>query len=74
MKAFKVTGTFRNRPGMQAFTKEVAAKGKDEAIEAVMSLMGSKHRAKRAEVKIDTVVEMKQDEITDPVVLQRTKK
>lgn len=74
MKAFKVTGTFRNRPGMQAFSKEVAAKDKDAAVEAVMSVLGSKHRAKRTEIKVESVAEMKQDEVTDQVVLHRITK
>ncbi|MFH0815649.1 MAG: 50S ribosomal protein L18Ae [Methanobacteriota archaeon] len=71
MKAFKVTGTFRNRPGMQKFSKEVAAKGKDEAVEAIISVIGSKHRAKRREILIESVSEMKNDDITDQVVLHR---
>lgn len=71
MKAFKVTGTFRNRPGMQSFSKEVAAKDKEAAAEAVMSILGSRHRAKRSEIQIAAVTEMKKDEITDPVVLHR---
>jgi large subunit ribosomal protein LX len=71
MKAFKVTGTYRNRPGMQKFSKEVAAKGKDEAVEAIISVIGSKHRAKRSEIKVESVTEMKNDDVTDLVVLHR---
>ncbi len=74
MKAFKVTGTFRNRPGMQAFSKEVAAKDKDAAVEVVMSVLGSKHRAKRTEVKVESVVEIKKDDVTDPIVIHRISK
>ena len=71
MKAFKVTGTYRNRPGMQKFSKEVAAKGKDEAVEAIISVIGSKHRAKRREIKVESVTEIKKDDITNQVVLHR---
>jgi len=74
MKAFKVTGTYRNRPGMQKFSKEVAAMGKDEAVEAIISVIGSKHRAKRSEIKVESVSEMKADDVTDLVVLHRIQK
>ena len=74
MKAFKVTGTFRNRPGMQKFSKEVAAKDKDSAVEMVMSVLGSKNRAKRTEILVESVVEMKQDDVTDQIVLHRITK
>jgi large subunit ribosomal protein LX len=73
MKAFRVAGTFRNRPGMQKFSKEVAAKGKDEAVEVVVSELGSKHRAKRSEITIESISEIKEDEVTDQIVLHRMK-
>ena len=69
MKAYRIRGTFRmgvvkNNP----FTIEVAAKKKEEAIEKIYGILGSRHGVKRREIKIEEVKAIKKDEIEDPVV------
>ena len=73
MKAFKVTGTFKMRPGMQKFEKEVAAKDERAAAEQVMSILGSKHKAKRREISITGVVAISEDDVKSSVVRYRVK-
>ncbi len=68
MKAFRVTGSFRMGREKENFTKEVASKGKKEAMEFILSDLGSKHKVKRYDIQIDKVQELKQEEITDAVV------
>ncbi len=73
MKAFKATGTFLMGEKTQLFSKEVAAKDKNEAEELVFSIMGSKHNVKRFRIDIEKISPLKPEEITDPVVAYKIK-
>ncbi len=69
MKAYKISGTFKMGSVEQnPFTIELAAKRKDEAVNKLYSILGSKHGVKRREVKITEVKSLKKEEIEDPVV------
>ncbi len=69
MKAYKISGTFKmGSIEGNPFTIELAAKKKDEAIDKLYSILGSKHGVKRREVNITEVKSLKKDEIEDPVV------
>ena len=68
MKAFKVTGTFKMGREKQAFTKEVACERKEEATELIFSDLGSRHKVKRYNIKIEKVEEISPDDINDSVV------
>lgn len=68
MKAFKVTGSFRMGRGKQVFTKEVACEKKDDATEIIFSDLGSRHKVKRYDIMIDTVEEIKPEEVANSVV------
>ncbi|MEE9237571.1 MAG: 50S ribosomal protein L18Ae [Thermoplasmata archaeon] len=68
MKAFRVTGEFLMAQKRQKFTKEVAANDEGEAVERVLSLLGSKHRVKRRKIRIHNVSEVAPEDIIDPVV------
>jgi len=68
MKAFRVNGTFRMGKKTQTFTKEVISKDRAQAEEFIISDLGSKHRAKRYQIKITEVKELKPDEVSDHVV------
>lgn len=67
MKAFRVTGKFYMGDHWQNFTKDVT--GEDDAAvkEKVYSRLGSKHRVKRAKIKISDVTEIPLEEVTDPI-------
>jgi len=68
MKAFQVKGEFKEGRKMQDFTKEVAAEDEASAKEKILSTMGSKHKVKRWEIEISSVVELKNEDVTDPTV------
>ncbi|KYK28933.1 MAG: hypothetical protein AYK23_05355 [Candidatus Proteinoplasmatales archaeon SG8-5] len=68
MKAFRVTGTFRMGRMVQNFSKEVACENKEEAIELILSDLGSRHKVKRYDITLTSIDEIKPDEISDSVV------
>ncbi len=68
MKAFRVAGEFLMGRKYQKFSKEVAAQDEEKAVERVLSLLGSKHGTKRKDIRIQSVAEVAQEDIVDPVV------
>ena len=72
IKVFRVIGKI-DKPNWQTdFKKEIRALKPEEAVERVYKEMGSKHRAKRFQIKILKVEEIVLEEITDPVVRKLT--
>ncbi len=68
MKAFKVTGQI-NKPELKTpFAREVLADKSEHAVEKIYAEIGSRHRVRRHHIKIISAVELKVDEIEDPVV------
>ena len=69
MKAFRVTGNYADpRQIMQPFSVEMAAEDEAAVKEKALSTIGSKHKLKRYQIDITEVVEIANDEITNPVV------
>ena len=69
MIGFRIAGSFRDvRQGMQPFNVEVAAENADAAKEQIVSTLGSRHKVKRWEIKVDSITEIPNDEITDHTV------
>jgi large subunit ribosomal protein LX len=68
MKAFRLTGTFRMGRKIQSFSKEVASHDKKGAEEDLYSILGSKHKVKRYDIQIDSVKELKPEDVEDSVV------
>jgi len=68
MKAYRVAGTFLMKDRWQDFKKEVAAENPAQAKEAVLSDLGSKHRAPRKFIKIAKIEEIRADGVQSPVV------
>ncbi len=63
VKVFRVTGEIR-KPNLQtAFRKEVRAVKREDAVEKIYTEIGSKHRAKRFQIKIINVEEVPSEEI-----------
>jgi large subunit ribosomal protein LX len=73
MKAFKVKGTFFMGDRWQNFTKEEIGEDENSVTEKIYSLLGSKHRVKRAKIQITEVVEINAKDITDSVILYKLK-
>lgn len=69
MKGFLITGSPADvRAGQQPFSIEVAAEDEAAAREQIVSTLGSKHKVKRWQVKINEVKELSNDQIEDHVV------
>ncbi len=56
-KLFKITGKFFMGNKYQKFSKEIVALKKEDALELVYSDLGSKHKVKRTQIKIEKIEE-----------------
>jgi len=72
IKIFRVTGKITKPNWQTNFRKEIRALRQEEAVERVYKEIGSKHRAKRFQIKILKIEELKPEEITDPAVKKLT--
>jgi len=72
IKVFRVTGKIDKPNWKTDFKKEIRALKAEDAVERVYREMGSKHRAKRFQIRILKVEEIGPEEITDPVVRKLT--
>ncbi|MEM2105067.1 MAG: 50S ribosomal protein L18Ae [Candidatus Bathyarchaeia archaeon] len=68
LKVFRIKGEIR-KPNLEThFAKEVVAVKQEHAIEKVYAELGSRHRAKRFQIKILSVEEIKPEEIENPIL------
>ncbi|KUO41826.1 MAG: hypothetical protein APU95_04955 [Hadesarchaea archaeon YNP_N21] len=58
IKIFRVKGKFKQEFGYQRFIKEFPAISKEQAIERVLSDVGSKHKVKRNLICIEEITEV----------------
>jgi len=72
IKVFRVIGEVTKPNFKTSFRKEIRALKPEEAVETVYKEMGSKHRAKRFQIKILEVKEISPEEITNPMVKKLT--
>jgi large subunit ribosomal protein LX len=68
IKTYRVTGKIAKPNWHTNFQKEIRAMKQEEALERVYKEIGSKHRAKRFQIKILKVEEIKPEEIKDVTV------
>lgn len=72
VKVFRVTGEI-NKPNYQTnFRKEIRALKSEQAVEKVYKEIGSRHRAKRFQIKIMKVEEISPEEIESLVIKRLT--
>ena len=67
-KIFRIKGSFVLGSETQVFTKELRAINEEDIYEKIYSIFGSKHRIKRNQIKIDSIEEIAEDEVEDPIV------
>ena len=67
-KIYRVKGSFQMGSETQVFTKELRAIKEEDIYEKLYSIFGSKHRIKRSQIKVDSIEEISEDEVEDPVV------
>ncbi len=68
VRNFRVEGLIRKPNWKTKFKKEVRAVKPEDAVEKVLMELGSKHRVKRCHIKILNVVEVRPEELEDPVL------
>ncbi len=68
MKAFLITGSFADPRKEQPFSIEMAADDEASVREKALSTIGSKHRMKRWQIKIDKIEEIPADKVESHVV------
>ena len=69
MKAFRANGSFKTgKFTWQKYSIEIAAENEAGVTEKVLSDLGSRHKLKRTEIKIDEIKALKADEVVSPTV------
>jgi large subunit ribosomal protein LX len=68
VKIFRVSGRIAKPNWKTSFERELRAMKPEDAVETVYKELGSRHRAKRFQIKIDAVVEVTPEEIKDPIL------
>jgi large subunit ribosomal protein LX len=68
IKTYRVTGKIAKPNWQTNFQKEIRAMKQEEALERVYKEIGSKHRAKRFQIKILKVEEIKPEDVKDITV------
>jgi len=67
-KVFRVEGSFRQGLWVQRFRKEVIGFSERQALEKVLSDIGSRHRVKRTMIKIEKIEEISPEEVRNPKI------
>lgn len=71
---FRVTGKIMKPNLKTAFQREVRAMKPEDAKEKILTELGSRHRAKRFQIKIFNVQEISPEEIKNPLIRKLTVK
>jgi large subunit ribosomal protein LX len=72
VKVFRVTGEIVKPNFQTRFRKEVRALKPEDAVEKIYKNLGSRHRAKRFQIKIREVKEIGPEEIESPLIKRLT--
>jgi large subunit ribosomal protein LX len=72
VKVFRVTGKIAKPNLKTTFKKEVRAVKPEDAKEKIYMELGSKHRAKRFQIKILKIEEVPPEEIESPLIKKLT--
>jgi large subunit ribosomal protein LX len=68
VKVFRVVGKIAKPNYNTDFRKEIRALKPEEAVEKVYMEIGSKHRAKRSQIKVLKVEEIGLEDVSDPTI------
>ena len=68
VKIFQITGKIDKPNWKTSFRKEVRALKPEDAVEKIYKELGSKHRAKRFQIKVLEVKEISPEEVTNPII------
>ncbi len=68
-KIFRIRGWFRQGIFTQKFAREIVASSEKQALERVLSQMGSRRKISRNRINIEEVSEIKPEEVKDQRIL-----
>ena len=68
VKVFRVVGKIAKPNYNTDFRKEIRALKPEEAVEKVYMEIGSKHRAKRSQIRVLKVEEIGLEDVSDPTI------
>jgi large subunit ribosomal protein LX len=68
VKIFRVSGRINKPNWKTGFEKEVRAMKPEDAVETIYTDFGSRHRALRFQIKIDSIEEIQPEDIKDPAL------
>lgn len=74
VRVFRVTGKIMKPNLKTTFQREVRAIKPEDAKEKIFAELGSRHRAKRFQIKISSVQEISLEEIENPLIRKLTAK
>ncbi len=64
-KVWRATGEYRKKRRIFTFSKEMIALKEDHVRERLYSEIGSRHRVRRKDIEIQTIVEIEPEEVVD---------
>lgn len=67
-KIFRITGEIKKPDWQASFKKELKAMKSEDALERIYKELGSKHRAKRFQIKISSIEEIRPEEAEDVII------
>ncbi|MEM2336998.1 MAG: 50S ribosomal protein L18Ae [Candidatus Bathyarchaeia archaeon] len=68
VRVFRIIGEIRKPNWQTPFEKEVIAIKPEHAVEKIYMELGSKHRVKRFQIKINEVKEIAHNQVEDPLI------
>ena len=68
VKILRISRSFKQKRAVTSFSKEYLALTEENAIAKVYSQFGSKNRLKRNQIKIQSVLEIPKDDVTDQLI------
>ncbi|MHA2364921.1 MAG: 50S ribosomal protein L18Ae [Candidatus Hodarchaeales archaeon] len=69
IRYYHVKGTFLSKGEKIKFSRDIRGCSLTDVREKIMTFFGSKHRVKRHSIKIDSIEEIKHDEVTNTSIL-----
>ena len=68
VKIFRISGFFKQRRQTTSFSKELCALTEEQAKEKLFTELGSRNRLKRRQIRIDSILKITSQEVTDPFI------
>lgn len=65
VKLYRITGNLRKRGDKLPFKKDIRALKKEDAVQHLYSDMGSRHKARKFEISIENVEEIREQEAAE---------